>query len=280
MLVGQVSLVHFLFRLPRAVSGHGLHIDDRVVEHGEIYVIDGYLDVRAVGVRRRDIFLRIDDFAGHQARHLLFQDMIGRLSQVLVDGEIDILARLGLLALLDGNHLAHIVHDDLFVALFPLERGLQISLDAALSHHVIDIVDIASVSQLLHLDIEIRQLVGGNLTGIAQHMGEVLTVHVSADRAGLNRHAGQGLGILHDHGHCPLIDIGGHCGPDIFSESGKVHGISDCDHFQPVLSAVPLPRQKSAFTVVRLLVFSDGEPGRTAEVLHDFIRGGSALIIL
>ena len=69
-------------------------VQDIVVDHGKIHVIDRDLNGRALGILRQIEFFGVDDLACHQTGQLLFDDIIYRLRKILIDGQVDIRSRL------------------------------------------------------------------------------------------------------------------------------------------------------------------------------------------
>ena len=264
LLIHQMSFVHFPLRIARILVGQMSQVNDGIVEHGKVHIVDGNLNICAVRIFFGNILLRIDDFAGHKARQPLLQDIVHGLGQVPVYGKIHVLSGLRFPALLNGYHLAHIVHNDLLIALIALERGLKVGLYPSLSYHVIDIVDIAAQPRLLHLRVQLGQFLGRNLAHIPEHMGKILAVHIPAHGSLLDADSRQGFRILHNHSHRLIAYIGGNSGADILPVGSKIHGIAYRHHFQPVFFGVTGSWNEITSGILRILIFPDAEHGSTA----------------
>ena len=259
-----------------------LHVDDGVVEHSIVDIIDRNFDVRAAGGLRRLVFLRVDDLARDEAGELLLQNIVHCLRQIHVDCEVDILSRLGILALFDRDHLSRVVDDDLLVALDTLQGRLQIGLDSRFSDHVINPVDILAESLLRCRRIELRHLVRGYFSGIPENMRKVFAVHILPHGVLNHGDTGKHLRVLHDDRHRPLADIRCDSRTYVFPVGGQVHGITDCHQLQPVRPGIALPCDKLTLGVLRVRILTDckGGCGISAQIFHNVIRRRILLLLI
>ena len=253
-----------------------------IIEHGIIHIIDGDFDIRTAGGFCCLIFPGIGYLAAHKPRQKLLHNVVCRLGKFRVNRQVNILPCLCLFPFLYGNHLSHIVNDNLLIALGSLQGRFHVGLYAALSHHIIDVVAFRAFSLICHFFIKGGHFIRGNLAGVPQYMGKVLAVHVLSHRILHNADPGQFFGIFHNHSYRFFADIGCHGGSYVFPVGGLVHGIPECHQLQPVLVAVPFSGNKIRFGIFRIFILSYGKACTVfpAQIFHHFLGCRGSLVIL
>ena len=119
-----------------------LSVQNIVIDHGKIHIVDGYFDGRAFRIFRQIKLFGIDDLAGYQAGQLLLHNIINRFCKILVYAQVDIRSRLCLLTLQNGDHLTGNIHHYFLTALGTLQRRLHIGFHTALTYHIIDSIGV------------------------------------------------------------------------------------------------------------------------------------------
>ena len=202
--LGEEPLVDALFQLCGVFLGKMCNIDNIIVNQGIVYIIDRNHDVGRAGVAL-NIFLRILDLGHQNAGQLLLQNLVGGHLKLLIDGQVDVVARLGILLLRHLQHPAHAVHIHLLVALGALKLRLHILLDTSLSDDIVELVILVFLLQAL-------QLLCGGLSDIADDGGKILAVRIDSPAALLDVRALELVLVLQYGGHRLLRDVHRHGG--------------------------------------------------------------------
>ena len=269
LLIIQIFFVDGAFHLPRFILPKPGDIYDAVVDHGIVQIIDGNFDI-PVGDRRS--LLGIDGFVGQNAGNSLLQNMIAYNLEIPVNGQVYIIARLRVLTFQDADHLAHVVHAHRLRSLDPLKGGFHGLLNTAFAHHIIAGIPFPGAAFLQIFGIELGQFLRVNLAGIAQDMGKIFAVIVSAYRIFFDGNPVQLIQVFHDHGHGLHTHILGHRSTDVFAEAGEMHGIADIHHLQKLFGSVSLSHQEFTLAVSLLRIFSKSE---SLAQIAEYLLGGS-----
>ena len=245
------------------------NIDDIVVEHLEIDIIDGNHDVRAVLVLSHVIGLGINDPVVDDVRKLPLQDVLRRDLKVMVDGEVDVIARDRSDVVTGLQLISHVVNVNVFRSLGSLKLGFERGLNAGFSDHIA-----ARVGRILLL--QGLQLIGADPPGIAENLGKILAVVVAADRVVRDVNALQTVLVLQNRRDGFLGDVLGNRGGDIFLIAVQIEKIADRDELQEPLRIIPLFRNEVARIIRRVLSLSDPEALR--KVPDHVVRGCIRLV--
>ena len=118
------------------------NIQNTVIKHGIVDIIDRNPDILIRGVGTCTVFLGVYNLTGKNTCDFLLQYLICGNLQICVNGQGHIPSGHRLCALCHLYSLAHIVYDHLFAALGALEHTFHIGLDTAFSYHITDIIPV------------------------------------------------------------------------------------------------------------------------------------------
>ena len=118
------------------------HIDDTIINHLKIDVINRYLNCRALGIRCRNILLRINNFACHKTGQLLLHNMVSCNRQILINGKVNIISGFRVYVLHNGHHLTGGINNYFLITFLTMKSGFHITLNSTLSYNIIDAVSV------------------------------------------------------------------------------------------------------------------------------------------
>ena len=104
-------------------------INNIIVDQRIVYIVDRNHNLGSAGIGTRIVLLGILNLGNQNTGQLLLQNIVAGHLQVLVNGQIDIIARNRVLLFGHLQNPAHAVHVHLLVALGSLKFCLHILLD-------------------------------------------------------------------------------------------------------------------------------------------------------
>ena len=146
------------------------HIHEIIVYKSIVGVAACHDDIRRV-LRLGPVVIKDVLHPGQEdACQLLLQDVVGRLLEVRVNGQVHVVPRLWLRLPDRVDDPAHAVHVELHFTLVPLERAVQHLLQTGFTHRVCQVV------LLLFLLAEGIVLLLGYLARVSDQIGKVFAV--------------------------------------------------------------------------------------------------------
>ena len=265
--------IYFLFIGPGQGVGEMLRIDHIIVDQSKINVINRNLDGAALGLSRIKLFC-IDNRGAQDSCQPLLQNLIYGNLQILVNGQINVVSGYRLHIVGRVRHLSHIIHENRLASLHSLQIGFHGFLYSQLSYGVVGII----VTVLIFL-LKNGKLVLGNLSGIAQNMGEIHAVHIAADGILLDGDSLQIHTVFHNDRHGLLVNVCGYRGRHIFLETVVAHVIADGKDLKYLIFRVAVSGYKGIF-VVLLGILPNPESPPAAEVIHHLAGCSRPLLFL
>ena len=225
MLAADEFIIYRPLRLLRLGLGKASRIQNLVLEKCVVDIVDGNHDITRAAVGRRVILFDIPDLGHQNSSQLLLDYIVDSYLQIPVDGQVQVVARLGLSPLGYLENLSQVVHIELFHSLFPLQIGLHILFNPGFSDDIVQGIAVILFLQLI-------QLLLGGFSGIADNMGKIQAVVISAEESFLNLYPLKLIAVCHDNRHRFVADIRGDGGGHILLIVVSGHGKPHAGYFQ------------------------------------------------
>ena len=203
-----------------------LHINDIVVEQGEINIIDGNDNVRSASCGI--VHLHIPDLIQQDTRNTFFQNVVNRLLQIGVQRQVDIAPCDRFHSALGIDLSSQIVNVNRLTALFSLQIGFHHALNAGFSHNVVHFIPVLA-GTVVRLFIQTCELFRRDFPRISDDMGKIGSVYIAPDGILSNIDTGKRLLVLFDGRHRFLAHIRCDCGRYVFLITVRPHCITDSD---------------------------------------------------
>jgi len=251
-------------------------VNDAVVNQRIVDIVDRNPDIRRIGHGRSIEFLLVDNDGFQDAGDSLFQDLISRLLEILVNRQIHVVAGLRLDdgTLVDFQDSPQIVDVDRLLSVAALQRRFHDFFNAGFA-------DDGSACIFGVLRLEGRQFIRRDFAGVADNGGKGFGIRVDAVGIFHDIDARQLILLLLQLGDRIIRNFRGDGDRDIFLVAGRKKLIADVRDVQDFLLGQIRRKSDGGQFAVRVWLFGplDGKTLFTDQIGHHGVRTGIGLFV-